>query len=52
KHFFPGMPEALVPRSGTDIQQSMRSKRMLGDRIQISRAITSEKDMPGQEILH
>nr|GEW61144.1 craniofacial development protein 2-like [Tanacetum cinerariifolium] len=27
KHFFPGMPAALVPHSGTDRQQSMRSKR-------------------------
>ncbi|GJX76191.1 hypothetical protein Tco_0323002 [Tanacetum coccineum] len=39
------MPEALVPRSGTDRHQSMRSTRRLGDRIEISRAITSEKDM-------
>ncbi|GKC31172.1 hypothetical protein Tco_1038466 [Tanacetum coccineum] len=51
-HFFPGMPEVLVPRSRTDRQQSMRSKKRLGDKIQISRAITSEKDMTGQEILH
>nr|GFA97937.1 hypothetical protein [Tanacetum cinerariifolium] len=46
------MPEALVPRSGTDRQQSMRSTRRLGDRTEISRAITSEKDMTGQEILY
>ncbi|GJY48835.1 hypothetical protein Tco_0438791 [Tanacetum coccineum] len=43
------MPDELVSRSGSDRQQSMRSKRRLGDRIEISRAITSEKDMTGQE---
>ncbi|GKB63359.1 hypothetical protein Tco_0919545 [Tanacetum coccineum] len=39
------MPEALVPHSGTDRQQSMRNGERLGDRVEISLAITSKEDM-------